>query len=136
MQEGDLGFSPSAEVSDNRGHRFVLRIYGYYEFSRVGDPAPRSDRLVSRKKAATVSDARGWGLGDRFAFDRHGSPVLVGRQAVIGGLNSLPYRQRREAERDLVDKRGDYAEGRVPEYWIVNPQTETITVLRLPHGCL
>jgi Uma2 family endonuclease len=34
-------------------------------------------------------------------------------------------------ERDLVDKRGDYAEGRVPEYWVVNPQTETITVLRL-----
>ena len=34
-------------------------------------------------------------------------------------------------ERDLVDKRGDYAEARVPEYWIVNPQTETITVLHL-----
>jgi Uma2 family endonuclease len=34
-------------------------------------------------------------------------------------------------ERDLVEKRGDYAEARVPEYWIVNPQTETITVLRL-----
>lgn len=34
-------------------------------------------------------------------------------------------------ERDLIDKRGDYAEGRVPEYWIVNPQTETVTVLRL-----
>lgn len=34
-------------------------------------------------------------------------------------------------ERDLVDKRHDYAEGRVFEYWIVNPQTETITVLRL-----
>ena len=34
-------------------------------------------------------------------------------------------------ERDLVDKRGDYAEGGVPEYWIANPQTETITVLRL-----
>lgn len=34
-------------------------------------------------------------------------------------------------ERDLIDKRGDYAEGRVPEYWIVNPQTDTITVLRL-----
>ncbi len=34
-------------------------------------------------------------------------------------------------ERDLVDKRGDYAEGRVPEYWIVNPRTETITVLSL-----
>jgi Uma2 family endonuclease len=34
-------------------------------------------------------------------------------------------------ERDLVDKRHDYAEGKVPEYWIVNPQTETIMVLRL-----
>ena len=34
-------------------------------------------------------------------------------------------------ERDLVTKRGDYAEAGIPEYWIVNPQTETITVLRL-----
>jgi Uma2 family endonuclease len=34
-------------------------------------------------------------------------------------------------ERDLVDKVMDYAEARVPEYWIVNPQTETITVFQL-----
>jgi Uma2 family endonuclease len=34
-------------------------------------------------------------------------------------------------ERDLVDKRGDYAEAGVPEYWIVNPLTESITILRL-----
>jgi Uma2 family endonuclease len=34
-------------------------------------------------------------------------------------------------ERDLVDKRVDYAEGHVPEYWIVNPISESITVLRL-----
>ncbi|MGH7137767.1 MAG: Uma2 family endonuclease [Pirellulales bacterium] len=36
--------------------------------------------------------------------------------------------------RDLVEKRGDYAEGGVPEYWIVNPEDETITVLRLKNG--
>jgi len=36
-------------------------------------------------------------------------------------------------ERDLVEKRTDYAEVHVPEYWIVNPETETITILRL-HG--
>jgi Uma2 family endonuclease len=36
-----------------------------------------------------------------------------------------------EPERDLIDKRNDYAEAHVPEYWIVNPQTETVTVLRL-----
>ena len=37
-------------------------------------------------------------------------------------------------ERDLVQKRTDYAEAQVQEYWIVNPQTETITVLRLANG--
>jgi Uma2 family endonuclease len=34
-------------------------------------------------------------------------------------------------ERDLIEKRADYAEGRVAEYWIVNPEAETITVLML-----
>ena len=34
-------------------------------------------------------------------------------------------------ERDTQVKRRDYAEGGVPEYWIVNPLDATITVLRL-----
>ena len=34
-------------------------------------------------------------------------------------------------KRDLVDKRRDYAEARIPEYWIVDPRTETVTVLVL-----
>lgn len=34
-------------------------------------------------------------------------------------------------DRDLVQKRRDYAQAGIPEYWIVNPQTETITVLTL-----
>ena len=37
-------------------------------------------------------------------------------------------------ERDLVDKRHDYAEGKIPEYWTANPQNQTITVLRLDNG--
>lgn len=41
---------------------------------------------------------------------------------------------RDKPHRDLVDKRGDYAEGGVPEYWIVNSDEETITVLRLEYG--
>jgi Uma2 family endonuclease len=36
-----------------------------------------------------------------------------------------------DPDRDLVKKRRDYAQSRIPEYWIVNPQTETITVLTL-----
>lgn len=34
-------------------------------------------------------------------------------------------------ERDTSIKRTEYAEARIPEYWIVNPEEETITVLKL-----
>ena len=33
--------------------------------------------------------------------------------------------------RDLVAKRADYAEAGIPEYWIVDPRVETVTVLAL-----
>jgi Uma2 family endonuclease len=36
-----------------------------------------------------------------------------------------------DPERDTVEKVADYAEAGIPEYWIVNPLDETITVLRL-----
>lgn len=34
-------------------------------------------------------------------------------------------------KRDRVEKRRDYAEAGIPEYWIVDPRTETVTVLVL-----
>ena len=37
-------------------------------------------------------------------------------------------------DRDLIDKRKDYAEGGIPEYWIANPLAETLTVLVLWGG--
>lgn len=37
-------------------------------------------------------------------------------------------------ERDTVIKRADYAEAGIPEYWIVNPEEVTITVLKLEEG--
>src|SRR5438445_10315887 len=49
----------------------------------------------------------------------------------LGADLALEVVSEEKPERDLVDKRGDYAEAHVPEYWIVNPRAETITVLRL-----
>ena len=37
-------------------------------------------------------------------------------------------------DRDLIDKREDYAEAGIPEYWIANPITGTLTVLVLSDG--
>ena len=39
-----------------------------------------------------------------------------------------------DPDRDLVEKRVDYAEAGIPEYWIVNPVDETVTVLVLGDG--
>lgn len=37
-------------------------------------------------------------------------------------------------ERDFIEKRSDYARAGIAEYWIVDPQSETITVLTLTAG--
>ena len=37
-------------------------------------------------------------------------------------------------DRDVIHKRHDYAAAGIPEYWIVDPQTLTVTVLTLPEG--
>ena len=37
-------------------------------------------------------------------------------------------------DRDLVDKPRDYAVAQIPEYWIVDPRTATVTVLELRGG--
>jgi Uma2 family endonuclease len=34
-------------------------------------------------------------------------------------------------ERDLIQKRNEYARAKIPEYWIVNPLTDTILVFQL-----
>jgi Uma2 family endonuclease len=49
----------------------------------------------------------------------------------LGADLALEVVSEEKPERDMVEKRGDYAEGLVPEYWLVNPQAEAITVLSL-----
>jgi Uma2 family endonuclease len=39
-----------------------------------------------------------------------------------------------DRRRDLETKRREYARAGIPEYWIIDPQPQTITVLRLAEG--
>ena len=66
-----------------------------------------------------VRDARDARSGDRFWT---GTDVVV---EVVGPDSP---------ERDLVHKHGDYAEAAIPEYRIVDPGREAITVLELEGG--
>jgi Uma2 family endonuclease len=43
----------------------------------------------------------------------------------------IPSPGRKNRERDLQVKREEYARAKIPEYWIVDPETKTITVLTL-----
>jgi Uma2 family endonuclease len=36
--------------------------------------------------------------------------------------------------RDYLEKRGDYADARIPEYWIVDPWKNELVLLRLANG--
>ncbi len=53
-----------------------------------------------------------------------------GADLVMEVVSSKP----EDRSRDFVEKRIDYAAAGIPEYWIVDPETETITVLTLPTG--
>jgi Uma2 family endonuclease len=53
------------------------------------------------------------------------SPLLV----VEVASNTQESKQSRD--RDYVEKRSEYAARRIPEYWIVDPNQNTVTVLAL-----
>ena len=59
---------------------------------------------------------------------RSGSRFWIGADVVVEVVSPDG------AERDRVQKRDDYAEAAIPEYWIVDPQTETVSVLELEAG--
>lgn len=98
-------------------HRFLAADGGEVLFAplrlRIRDGKYREPDLLA------MLDARDARSGDRFWT---GADVVV---EVLSVDNP---------DRDFVDKRRDYAEAAIPEYWIVDPRTETITVLELAQG--
>lgn len=59
--------------------------------------------------------------------DRMGEDYWKGADLVMEVVSADP----EDRKRDLVEKRDDYAAAGIHEYWIVDPEKQTITVLRL-----
>ncbi len=58
---------------------------------------------------------------------RCGEEYWIGADLVMEIVSSDP----RSRERELANKRADYAEAGIPEYWIVDPVESRIEILRL-----
>jgi putative restriction endonuclease len=70
-----------------------------------------------------------WTEEDFFKLDlARGYELVDGRLELLMEIVS-PGKDSRK--RDLVDKRSEYAEAGIPEYWIVDPEQRTINVLTL-----
>ena len=68
------------------------------------------------------------------AFVRAGREDILHRNYVEGIPDLLVEVLSTDRRRDLVMKRGWYADAGVPEYWIIDPVNDTITVLELSGG--
>ena len=106
----------------SRGHQRIL-AFPYSAFQAFLEPAdgealfaPLRLRIrhgkIREPDLLLVRNARDARSGDRFR---------TGADAVVEVVSP---------DEDLVHKRRDYAEAAVPEYWIVDPGTEAITVLK------
>ncbi len=113
----------------SRGHQRMLAFL-YSAFQAVLRPAggealfaPLRLRIRHGKfrepDLLAVRDARDARSGDRF---------WTGADAVVEVVSPD------DPERDRVYKRDDYAEAAISEYWIVDPGTETVTLLKLEGG--
>jgi Uma2 family endonuclease len=59
----------------------------------------------------------------------------IGRQAIEGAPDLVvEILSPGTAKRDLVVKRKQYEEAAVPEYWIVDPESQSVEVLALEHA--
>jgi Uma2 family endonuclease len=70
-----------------------------------------------------VKDANDTRRQDRFWTDADLTLEVVSKELEVVSKD--------KQERDLIEKRHEYPEAGVPEYWIVKPQNDTITVLTL-----
>ncbi|MDZ4685003.1 MAG: Uma2 family endonuclease [Planctomycetaceae bacterium] len=126
FSDGVLEFLTMPRLTHARVSRFISdMLRAHVEPQRLGETlwAPVSVRL--REGKLREPDV---------LFLRNGRPttrdVPDGADLVVEVVSHDP----KDIECDYEQKRLEYAEAGIPEYWIVDPQTGTITVLTLPAG--
>jgi Uma2 family endonuclease len=121
--DGCLDFLPMPTKTHQRLLQFLFRLLEDLVVAQdLGQVFTSGYRVRVRRGKYCEPDVyfvrKGRKLEEQFA---HGADLVI--EIVSEGQE--------HRDRDLIEKRKDYAAGRVPEYWIVDPENETITVLTL-----
>lgn len=122
--DGVLEFLPTPKPSHARISRFISDLLRAYVASKsLGDVfwAPFSVRIGPKKLREPDIVYLSHGRIPREDLPPDGADLVV-EVVSEGGQNR---------DRDLRTKRGEYALAGIPEYWIVDPDSQAITVLTL-----
>lgn len=123
--DGVVEVLPMPTYSHQKILRYLLRVLEAFALARqVGEVMFAPLRVQLRAGKFREPDIV-FMLAKNLA--RCGEEFWVGADLVMEIVGA----DERSRERDLEKKRADYAEGSIPEYWIVDPLEERITVLRL-----
>lgn len=125
--DGVLEFLPMPGPAHFRISRFLTdALRSFVEPKELGEVfwAPYSVRV---SESSFREPDVGFLATDRVPTD---NTPPVGADLVMEIVSPDP----KDKQRDYEKKRTDYAQARIPEYWIVDPDSETITILVLPDG--
>ena len=104
----------------NAGIPHQLIKPGRCEIEVIGRPRTRIPDLVILREEHTELTRR------RLTITRQMPPPRLIAEVISPGVENR--------KRDAIDKRAQYAEIQVPEYWLIDPESQTITVLQLENG--
>ena len=89
---------------------------------------PVEDKWVNRKPDVMVMQPEHLEIARKSILIDMVPPLFVAEVVSVGGKNTANYK------RDYVWKRQQYAELGIPEYWIIDPHRNKVTVLLLASG--
>lgn len=101
----------------NAGISFRLIKTGTCEIEVLGRPRTRIPDLVILREEHPELTRR------RLTITRQMPPPRLVAEVISPGMQNR--------KRDTIDKRRQYAEINVPEYWLIDPESQTFTVLQL-----
>ncbi len=103
----------------NAGIPYQLVKPGRCEIEVIGRPQTRIPDLVVLREEHPELTRR------RLTITRQMPPPRLIAEVISSGIQNR--------QRDTLDKRLQYAEIQVPEYWLIDPESQAITVLQLDH---